>query len=237
MSSRQSTTPGRIARAIVAATVLGAALSGCAVTIEGAPHANPVALSAPRTSAPATPAPRSEEYRTPPTTSRTPSLSAGEPLAPHAPVLARWAIRGWRPLPLVRVTDPRSGVSAAMFGQAQTKTDDDGDPYFESKGAPAGILSTFSVVPTTRDAEDAVRAHVAENGGRLVSSERSVVDGRAVHDAVIDIPTSDGSTVRQVARSVQLPGRVVLLQTIGGRSDAETVDEAHGIFTSTLRIP
>jgi hypothetical protein len=242
MSRRQSTTPGRIARAIVAATVLGAALTGCAVAIDGTPQAqgHPVALSTPRTSPPATPAPRSDESRTPPSTAGTPPPRSGEPLAPHAAVLARWVVRGWTPLPLLRATDPGSGVSAAMFGPAKTQTTDGGAPYFATRGAPAGILTTFGVLSTPGnrvDGEEAARRSAANVGGQLVSSERSVVDGRTVHDSVIEVRSPEGTEMRQLIRSVELPDRVVLLQTIGARSEARTMDEAHDILTGTLRIP
>lgn len=238
MSRRQSTPHGRIARAIVAASVLGAALTGCTVAIDGTPRGqgDPVALSAPRTSAPA---PRADEYRAPPSTAARPPRS-DESLAPHAVVLARWVVDGWTPLPLVRVTDPDSGVSAAMFGPAKQQTTDRGAPYFSARGVPAGILTTFGVLSTPGgpvDGEEAARRSASDVGGRLVSSERSVVDGRTVHDSVIEVRSAEGTEMRQLVRSVALPDRVVLLQTIGARSVSRTMDEAHDILTGTLRIP
>lgn len=238
MSRHPSSTPGRIARAIVAATVLGATLTGCTVVVDGTPQGqgDAVTPSAPRTSAPA---PRSDEYRIPPSTTARPPRSS-ESLAPHAVVLARWVVDGWTPLPLVRTTDPGSGVSAAMFGPATPQTTDRGAPYFSSRGAPAGILTTFGVLSTPGnpvDGEEAARRSAADVGGRLVSSERSVVDGRTVHDSVIEVRSPGGIEMRQLVRSVALPDRVVLLQTIGARSVSRTMDEAHDILTGTLRIP
>jgi hypothetical protein len=239
-------TPGRIARAIVAATVLGAALTGCTVAIDGTPQPDPhpVARSTPQPSRPATPAPRSDEYRTPRSIVGTPPLplNSGEPLAPHAAVLSRWVVDGWTPLPLLRQTDRATGTSAAMFGPAKTTTTSDGVPYFSANGAPAGILSTFGSVPSPAgrrtDAEEAARRTAAKFGGRLISHERLVVDGRPVHDSVMDVPSpTTGTEMRQLIRRIDLPEHFVLIQTLGPRSEERTMAEVHDIVTGTFSAP
>jgi hypothetical protein len=144
-------------------------------------------------------------------------------------------------MPLLRQTDSRTGASAAMFGPARTTVSDDGVPYFTAEGAPAGILTTFGSVPSQSsnrlDGEEHARRTAASFGGRLVSHERLLVDGRVAHDSVIDVRSPSGNEVRQLVRRVDLPDHIVLIQTIGPRFDVQTLEEVQDIVTSTLTVP
>lgn len=217
----------RIVRAatIAAALTVGAGLTGCTVAVEGTPQAAPrPAVSTPQ-AAPEPPLP--------------PGL--GAELTPHAGVLQRWMADGWRPRPLLRQTDPETGVSAAMFGPARPERSDNGAPYFAANGAPAGIVTTFGAAPAPAgnriDVEKAARQIASEFGGRLVSHERIVLDGVPAEDSVIDVRSPSGTPTRQLLRWIEFPDHNVLIQAIGDRSEASKMEQVRDIITSTIRVP
>jgi hypothetical protein len=243
-ATHRSTLITRATTVAAAALAVGAALTGCSVAVDGTPHAEPrpVAQSTPQTSQRATFPPRSDGYRTPrsPTPASPLPRGFGEDLIPHAAVLRTWMDDGWLPMPLLRQTDPDSGASAAMFGPAQTTSTDEGVPYFAAEGAPAGILTTFGAVASPSgnrlDGEETARRTAASFGGRLISNERLVVDGRAVVDSVIEVRSPNGNEMRQLIRRIDLPDHIVLIQSMGLRSDAQTVQEVQDIVTSTFTM-
>lgn len=244
---RRITRSARIVRAATVAVVLtvGAALSGCTVAVEGTPRpaAEPAQSVTDRPFPPRgdSGAPRSAAPRS---TAPVPPLPAGlgEDLTPHAGVLQRWVADGWFPVPLLRQTDPDTGVSAAMFGPSRPERSDNGSPYFSATGAPAGIITTFGAAPARAgnrvDGGEAARRIAAEFDGQLVDHEGVVVlDGRPAQDSVIDVRSPSGTPTRQLLRWIEFPDHVVLVQAIGDRADSAKLEQVRDIVTSTVRVP
>jgi hypothetical protein len=155
-------------------------------------------------------------------------------------VLQRWVADGWFPVPLLRQTDPATGVSAAMFGPARTEDVGSDSPYFAADGAPGGITTSFGAAPAANrvDSEEAAERIAAEYGGQVVSQEQVVVlDGRPAHDSVLDLRSPSGTETRQLIRWIELPDHVVLIQAIGNRAEAPKMEEVRDIITSTIRVP
>jgi hypothetical protein len=223
----------RAATLVAAAVAVGAALTGCTVAVDGTPHPDPqpVALSAPQPTYDR--APRSTGSPLPP--------GLGEDLGPHAEVLRRWMADGWLPMPLLRQTDPATGVSAAMFGPVRSERSDSGSAYFTATGAPARILTTFGVVssrPGDRiDGREAAERTAAKFGGRLVDHGPIFVDGRFGDDSTIDVRSPSGAELRQLIRRIELPGHVILIQAIGDRSETAKLEQIRDIVTSTIEVP
>lgn len=210
MRRRQSThgprptTARRIARAVAAATVAAATLGGCAVSVEGVPHAQSQAAApaAPSSAAPSAAAP-----------SR-PSVSSLSDLDREAAVYAEWVSNGGNPSPLLPVTDPATGVRAWLFGSAERVEPGAPGIRYQSAGAPARIVNWFGVVPMPAgralDAELAAADTARSRGGRIVSAEPVTVYGYRGLDVRIEFIDSEGQADRRpvpVPRAAGAPGR------------------------------
>jgi hypothetical protein len=225
MSRRQST---RIARAVVAVTVAGAALAGCTVTVEGIPQAQPRAVTAPAppsTSAPALPT-RSDR---------------DSDRDKEAAVYAEWVSDGWVPTPILPVMDPDSRTSAWLFGAAERFDPPDGGISYQSLDAPASVVNWFGVFPipagyvpdATRGAESTARA----KNGRVVSARPVTVTGYPGLDVRIEFTDPQGRPGVDLIRYVELPRHLVGIESLGMASDERVLQQVHDILVKRLDLP
>jgi hypothetical protein len=211
----------RFARAVAAASVAAAALSGCTVTVGGAPQAQP--QPAPSRVVPAPTAPPA-------------AASVSEDA-----VYAEWLARGWTPQPILPVSDPDSGVSAWMFGAAERRDPAEGGIGYEALGAPASIVCWFGVLPIpagySADPERAAATTADARGGRVTASRRVTVSGHAGLDVRIELIGDGGAPVVDLIRYVELPHHLVAVESAGLASDERVLQQVHRIVVGELRIP
>jgi hypothetical protein len=225
MSRRQST---RIARAVVAVTIAGAALAGCTVTVEGIPQAQPRTATAPA----------------PPSTSA-PALPTGSDRASdrdeEAAVYAEWVSDGWVPTPILPVMDPDSRTSAWLFGAAERFDPADGGISYQSVDAPASVVNWFGVFPipagyvpdAARGAESTARA----KNGRVVSAQPVMVAGHPGLDVRIEFTDPQGRPGVDLIRYVELPRHLVGIESLGMASDERVLQQVHDILVKRLDLP
>ena len=221
----------RLGGAVAAAVVVGAALAGCTVTVEGEAGPDPVAPVAPLP-------PRTAPGAVPPA----PALpTAGAPGSEVA-VYAEWVADGWIPQPVLPVTDPDSGVSAWMFGTAERSPDlGDGGIAYQSPAAPASVLNWFGVFPVpagyVADAEAGARNTASAKNGRVVSMQPVTVSGHPGLDVRIELLDERGRTVVDLIRYVELPQHLVGIESVGLSSDERVLQQVHAIMVDKLTIP
>jgi hypothetical protein len=223
---RPNTTPGRIARAVVAATVAGAALAGCTVTVEGTPQAQPRAASAP--APPSTVAPT------------LPNLPTVSDLDGEAAVYAEWVSNGWTPQPILPATDPDSGASAWLFGTAERIDPADGGIAYQSIDAPASVVNWFGVFPVpagyTADAERGAANTASSKNGRVVSRRPVTVQGHPGLDVRIEFTDQQGRPIVDLIRYVELPRHLLAIESVGVASDERVLQQVQEIMVDKLRI-
>jgi hypothetical protein len=221
MSRRHRT---RIVRAVAAAVLAGAALTGCSVAVTGTPHAAP-APAAPRAPAP-TPTPT------------TPSLPSISGLGEEADVVADWMADGWIPRPILPVTDPASGVTAWQFGTSERRDAAGGGTLYRAVGAPAGIVGNLAVFPVPTgyeaDAEIAATNTATANNGRVVSSRPTTVGGYPALDVRIEFTDPQGRTVVDLIRYVEMPEFLVGVESLGCSTDEEVLQQVQRIVADKL---
>ncbi|TQM35214.1 hypothetical protein [Pseudonocardia cypriaca] len=229
MRRRQSTheprptTAWRIARAVAAAIVATATLGGCAVSVEGVPHAQSQAASP-----------------TPPSTATPsrPGVSSLSDLDRDAAVYAEWVSNGWKPSPLLSVTDPATGVRAWLFGPAERV--DAGTPgiRYQSAGAPAHVVNWFGVVPIPAgralDAEQAAADTARSRGGRIVSAEPVAAHGYRGLDVRIEFIDRRGRPIVDLFRFLELPRHLVGIESVGLASDERVLNQVQEIVAGKL---
>jgi hypothetical protein len=225
---RQPTTAGRIARAVVATAVAGAALTGCTVTVEGVPHALPQTAPAP---APTT---------APPVPTR-PNLPTLSDLDGEAAVYAEWVTNGWVPRPILPVTDPDSGTKAWLFGTAERIDPVGGGIAYQSLEAPASVVNWFAVFPVPAgyapDAEQGAANTASSNNGRVVSTRPVTVAGFPGLDVRIEFTDRQGRPIVDLIRYVELPQHLVGIESLGVASDERVLHQVHQIMVDKLTIP
>jgi hypothetical protein len=223
MSRRHRT---RIVRAVAAAVVAGAALTGCSVAVTGTPHAAPAPV-APRTTTPA-PIPA-------PTTPSLPSISG---LGEEADVVADWMADGWIPRPILPVTDPASGVTAWMFGTSERRDAAGGGTLYRAVGAPASIVSNLAVFPVPTgyeaDADIAATNTATANNGRVVDSRPTSVGGYPALDVRIEFTDPQGRTIVDLIRYVETPEFLVGVESLGYSTDEDVLQQVQRIVADKV---
>jgi hypothetical protein len=156
----------------------------------------------------------------------------------EAAVYAEWVSNGWKPSPLLPVTDPATGVRAWLFGSAERV--DAGIPgtRYQSAGAPARVVNWFGVVPIPAgralDAEQAAADTARSRGGRIVSAEPVTAYGYRGLDVRIEFIDRRGRPIVDLFRFLELPRHLVGIESVGLASDERVLHQVQEIVACKL---
>lgn len=197
---------------------------------------------------------------TPRLTPRPPAQALPTPAASEREVYREWLARGWVPTPWAPVTDPESGVTAYLLGQAQREpalgpVEKDGPPRdgqpgdvvsYRAAGGPAGVHSGLVITPAPAevtphvyeaDLERSARRTADGLGGTLLDWQPISVHGRPGMDYRISIPDKGTGPVLLHGHMVVLPAHAVTLITSGAASDDRIVGQVHQLSILRMQIP